>query len=753
MTIIDAAENRSKVTSAIAEVDARIITDLGDIIVRLYPSRAPTSVAGFLTALAAGCFDGGLFGRTVRSDNDSGSPGIEVIQAYASKLEGTHLLAEHESTTISGFRHRDGTLSVPRTEGSPGSPLSFFICIGEQPALDAGGLRVLDGEGFAAFGEVIKGMDIVRAIHGLPSNGETDNDYVAGQILSPAVPIHRIAIIGSDAPALVAELAQDYWDFQIREFPVDSSFAGEDHVAGLLDGASEQDHERRAVLSSALLSRAADIDAGLLHDSDKATIELLRRQLQLDADAFLVGARYMATLYPFGFFDTPDFLLQQMPLGTAKQNADLISRFSALPRFLSESLELFKEGMRSGYRLPEIIVPRITYAIDAHLSANGLIARLEKRLASAAAGPGDVDGIELRRRLNFEIIPKLQEIRAAFVSLPAEYLSSHVALSAQPGGSDYYSYLIRYHTSLDITPEEVHATGLSEVSRINSEIDDALEQMGRANDRAAVAVELDARQAADGEELLLRTRALAKKIDGLIPQIIGKTPRAPYGVEPMTIEASHGLPPALAQPAPADGSMPGIYLLTALPEKCPLHLLVPLTLHEAWPGHLMQLALTQEQEQLPMFRRHAWSKYNGYVEGWALYCERLGYDLGLYGEQADRFGLLGFEMWRAVRLVVDTGIHWHGWSRSVVIHYMAEHCFLPRAKIESEVDRYIGMPGQALSYKMGERVIARLRAEAEAALGSNFSLRAFHDAILETGPISLDLLERHIRRWISGGGK
>lgn len=194
--------------------------------------------------------------------------------------------------------------------------------------------------------------------------------------------------------------------------------------------------------------------------------------------------------------------------------------------------------------------------------------------------------------------------------------------------------------------------------------------------------------------------------------------------------------------------MPGIFWLTALPEKLPLHLITALTLHEAWPGHLMQMAIANELQHLPEFRRFTWADYNGYVEGWALYCERLDHDLGLYEDPADHFGLLAFALWRAARLVVDTGIHWKGWSREQAIAYLVETSFLPLVTCESEVDRYIGMPAQALSYKIGERTIVELRAEAEAQLGERFSLPDLHDMLLALGPVSLAELRRRARRWM-----
>lgn len=727
-------------------VFVRVVTALGDLLLKVHAAAAPATVAAFLQAVEAGDYDGGAFGRTVHPVNDGGSPTINVVQGYAAISQAPQDDLPHEASTQTGLRHVHGAVSLARIDGGHASAHTFFVSIGDNPALDAGGGRTKDGLGFAAFGKVVEGMDIIARIHAMPAEGEAPIPYLEDQIIDPPVLIHRVLREPADAAGKLTEICADYWSFQVREFPIDASAAGEISAQDRIEGAGEEDHARRASICAALQKRAQDIDSKGFGSEDLATLELLLDQLAMHDEGYALGGRYIPVLFPFAFFDMPDMLIQQAPLSTPSHRRNLIARLEASPQFLRDSMRMVEAGFARGYRVPSPLLPRILAALDGHLDAKGITSRLNARIEQE--GKDSAEAQLLQAVLTDRLLPALSEVRDRFAQLSAEETTEEVAVSGQPNGRAWYRHLVRLQTSLAIEPDEVHEIGLAEVARIDAEIENVLVEMGRPGARKEIAAELDNSKARDAGDLLLRTRALAKQIDGLIPQIIGRTPRIPYGVEQMNVAESHGRPPGLALPAPATGERPAIYLLTALPEKCPLHLLVPLTLHEAWPGHLMQFAIANEMSGLPAFRRFGWAQYNGYIEGWALYCERLGHDLNLYADPADRFGLLSFEMWRAARLVVDTGLHWLGWAREKAIDYIEERCFLPRSTIESEVDRYIGMPAQAVSYKMGERVISRLRAEAEAKCGENFSLRAFHDALLETGPVSLEVLERHIGLWI-----
>ena len=225
---------------------------------------------------------------------------------------------------------------------------------------------------------------------------------------------------------------------------------------------------------------------------------------------------------------------------------------------------------------------------------------------------------------------------------------------------------------------------------------------------------------------------------------------SPTIIESIPDALSAQLPPAYAQPNPPSGLAAGVFWVTGLPARCPTPMHVPITMHEAWPGHLMHIALLQEMKELPAFRRYGLGNYTAYLEGWAMYCEQLGYDFGLYEDAFARYGQLDMEMWRAVRLVVDSGIHAMGWSRAQAIEFMAAHVTLPTEAVEAEVDRYIGWPGQALAYKVGQLKISELRSRAEKALGGKFDLRGFHDLVLLGGALPLDVLEARVDAWIVG---
>jgi uncharacterized protein (DUF885 family) len=259
----------------------------------------------------------------------------------------------------------------------------------------------------------------------------------------------------------------------------------------------------------------------------------------------------------------------------------------------------------------------------------------------------------------------------------------------------------------------------------------------------------DNRQFAEsGEALREQIEILSKRIDAQIPEYFGRLPRTTYGVRSIPEAIAEKMPPAYAQPNPADGSAAGVHWVTSIPGKCPRYMHIPLALHEAWPGHLMHLALIQEMEHLPAFRRYGALRYSACLEGWALYSERLGEEMGLYDTPEKLYGRLEMEMWRAVRLVVDTGIHAHGWSREQAIDYFDRHMAMPRSTTESEVDRYIAWPGQALAYQLGNLKFREIRARSEQALGEEFRIRDFHDALMAAGPVTLPVLDALMHGWV-----
>jgi len=326
-------------------------------------------------------------------------------------------------------------------------------------------------------------------------------------------------------------------------------------------------------------------------------------------------------------------------------------------------------------------------------------------------------------------------------------LRSTLAAADLPDGGNYYRAKIREFTTLDLDPDAIHRLGVSEVERLHGEMIAAMRETGFSGDFNAFLAFLrgDTRfYARTPEELLMRAAWIAKRFDGKASQFFGYLPRARFAIKPV--------PDDLAPFYTAGRGGVGVYLLNTydLPGR-PLYNLTALTLHESAPGHAFQLPIAMEHKDQPSFRQHSY--ISAYGEGWALYCEQLGLEMGMYDSAYDRFGMLGYQIWRAARLVVDTGMHAQGWSRQQAIEYLRQYTALPEHEIGTEVDRYLAWPGQALSYYLGERAILDARARAEGALGERFNLRAFHDAVLELGSVPLPVLQSRIDRFVAEGGR
>ncbi|NVJ61968.1 MAG: DUF885 domain-containing protein [Gammaproteobacteria bacterium] len=325
-----------------------------------------------------------------------------------------------------------------------------------------------------------------------------------------------------------------------------------------------------------------------------------------------------------------------------------------------------------------------------------------------------------------------------------------IAIYDMEGGKAYYRSQIDYYTTLSLSPDEIHNIGLAEVKRIKAEMDEVIKASGFKGSFAEFVefLRTDPQFYAKTPEKLLKQAAfISKKADGVLPQFFGRLPRQPYGVEPVPEAIAPRYTTGRYVGAPLDSTRGGTYWVnTYALNKRPLYVLEALTLHEAVPGHHLQSALTKELDSLPDFRRNSY--LSAYGEGWALYCEKLGIEAGFYQDAYSQFGRLSYEMWRAIRLVVDTGMHAKGWSRDQAIEFMENNTALSKHNVRTEIDRYIAWPGQALSYKLGEIKIVELRKKAEQALGKQFDIRAFHDEILSYGPVTLEILDRLINQWI-----
>jgi uncharacterized protein (DUF885 family) len=347
--------------------------------------------------------------------------------------------------------------------------------------------------------------------------------------------------------------------------------------------------------------------------------------------------------------------------------------------------------------------------------------------------------------------PALRELRAFLVDTYLPAAPEAPGLAHVPRGDALYAYFARTYTTTDLTPDAIHELGLREVARIRAEMEALAPQTGYHGSLSDVFAQLRADPAnyyATPDALLHAYRAISKRIDPELVRVFRTLPRLPYGVVPIPAALAPDTTTAYYYPGALDGSRAGLYYVNLYrPEQRPIYEMMALSLHESVPGHHLQIALAQELHGLPDFRRASLA-YTAYIEGWGLYAESLGDDMGLYDDAKSKFGALTYQMWRAVRLVVDTGIHARGWTRERATAYFLENAAKTRLDVENEIDRYITRPGQALAYKIGELKIRELRERAQARLGARFDVRDFHEVVLEQGALPLDVLERRVGGWL-----
>jgi len=551
-------------------------------------------------------------------------------------------------------------------------------------------------------------------------------------------------------PATLADLCERYWRFQCDEFPLTAIMASQPVTHDDLLREAPSDHERRAHSARTLLAELAAIDPERLDIAGRASYRLLERELHILIDSVALWGHLRPAIFPCG----PDFFLNYVAGTVTLQNEADAARWCArllrIPAGLQGVQDALAAGASAGLRTPRLVVERLAAQLAGQLGTPPARSALYGPYARAA------DRFEARatkalNAIEHMVYPALR----AYAAFVADTLGTHardsLSCADDVHGEAFYRLQIRLHTGQDIDPALVHRLGLDEVERIGAQMDSVALDAGFAGDLAGYIRQLkdDPGQfATSAGHLQEQIEILSKRIDAKLPEFFGRLPRSTYGVKLMASETASGAPPAYAQPNPADNSAAGVHWVNPLPHKCPRYLHLPIALHEAWPGHLMHTALIQEQTHLPAFRRYGALRYAACLEGWALYCENMGVEMGLYDTPDKRYGLLEMEMWRALRLVVDSGIHALGWGREQAIDLMLQHLALPRATIEAEVDRYIAWPGQALAYQIGNLKFRALRQRSEARLGERFDRRAFHDALMAAGPVTLDALDEYIEAWI-----
>jgi uncharacterized protein (DUF885 family) len=563
---------------------------------------------------------------------------------------------------------------------------------------------------------------------------------------------------------MLATLIAEEWQYQLRHSPTYASVLGDrrwnDRWDDLSLEALEADHQH----DLAVLAKLDALPRQGFSDEDKLNADLFRQDRQWWIEAYGLGWHLLPTNHmgglPEGVHQPPGIqsagqLANQLRFSTVKDYQDWLARLQSFDRYVDQVIALMREGVRRKLVHPRVILQRIPPQLDKQLAEPPEQSRF---YAPFTRFPTSVPAEERQRlsaagaeAIRTRVFPALQRFRAFLVDTYIPAAPENVGAWQWPRGNEIYAHFARRYTTTDLTAEQVHALGLSEVARLRGEMEKVKASTGFTGSLPEFFRYLHTTpQFYDrtGEELLVHYRAIAKRIDPTLVKLFRTLPRMPYGVEPTPAELAPDVTAGFYYQGAPDGSRPGTYLVNLYrPETRPKWEMIPLTLHEAVPGHHLQGALAAEQGGIPEFRRHGY--YVAYGEGWALYCETLGAELGLLDDPYDRFGQLGFEIWRAVRLVVDTGMHVKRWSRAQAIAYFLENSPRPELDVINEVDRYIAMPGQALAYKIGQLRIRELRTRAERALGDRFDVRAFHDLILLDGPLPLDILERKVDRWIA----
>lgn len=456
-----------------------------------------------------------------------------------------------------------------------------------------------------------------------------------------------------------------------------------------------------------------------------------------------------------GFHTWPARMADSMPFRNTGDYENYLSRLSGIPAYFDQNIANMRQGLADGFTMPRAILAGLAPTMSAQVKDKAEDSAYFKPFLTFPETMSEVEQARLtdlgREVIEGAVMPAYGLLHKMFVEEYIPGASQTLGAYQMPDGEAYYRYLVRYFTTLDMTPEEVHALGLTEVARIRGEMEEIIASVGFQGSFADFLQFLRTDPqfyAPTSEDLMKEAAFLAKKIDGQLPAFFGRLPRMPYSVEPVPASIAPNYTTGRYISAPKGGRRGGIYWVnTYALDKRPLYVLPSLTLHEAVPGHHLQISLSRELEDVPEFRKVLYP--NAFGEGWGLYSEKLGLEMGLYDDPYANFGRLTYEMWRAGRLVVDTGIHAMGWTRQQAVDLFVENSALSIHNINTEVDRYISWPGQALSYKMGELTILRLRAKAEEALGENFDIRGFHDAVLAAGGIPMGILEARIDKWIA----
>lgn len=580
-------------------------------------------------------------------------------------------------------------------------------------------------------------------------------------LVSAAVMIYSLPAGAVDASAAAAlhALFDREWDRSMRENPITASSLGDDRFNDLWPDASLASIERSHQDNQKALADLAKIDRSALSAEDQVSYDLFQWQTRDALDSYRFH-EYVFPLNQLGGIQTSgDLAAQNLRFEKTKDYQDWLKRLQNFGTYMDQTIALLQQGLNEKRVLPKVVAARIPQQISDNIVSDPAKSPFYSPFLKA---PNFIDEATWKSiqadagtAIHNVVIPAFKRLQTFFNSVYLPNTRTVLAATSLPEGKEYYDYLVRHYTTTSMTAEQVHELGIKKVAEIKQQM---LDLIGTTDFKGNLADFLHylrtdpAFYYKDPQDLLQAYRAEAKKIDPLLVKEFGHLPRIPWGVAVIPADQAPNTYPAYSSEPSSDGTRAAfMYVNLYKPETRPKYEIPVLTCHEGRPGHALQLSLAGEMTELPKFRRFGY--YNAYGEGWALYSETLCGEMGLYDDPYKQFGALSYQMWRAVRLVVDTGIHHYGMTREQAVQMFRDNTALTEQNIGTEVDRYIVWPGQALSYMIGEIKIQELRKRGEEKLASKFNVRGFHDEILENGTVPLSVLETIVNNWIAAQAK
>jgi len=562
------------------------------------------------------------------------------------------------------------------------------------------------------------------------------------------------AVTLEDRRKALNDVFHDYWEDYLQHDPEFASTIGDTRFNDKVSDYSVKAYNESLERGQNFIMRLSAIDPSGLNDQEQLSRDLLLRTLVDDQEAAEYKEWEMPVTQMDGIYSRYPQLVARLSFKSVKDFDDWIARLHAIPQAFSQITENMSIGLEDKRTPPRYLIEKTLEQVQTLATQKPEESPLALPLKSfpAAVPAADQDRIrtEMLAALQKEVLPAYTRF-ATFLKvgyIPA--CRTELGLSALPDGARYYQYLIRHTTTTNLTADQIHQIGLDEVKRDEAEMLAIAQTLG-FKDLASFRASLKTNpklKATSAEELLAAFRGYLGPMQAKLPQLFGRLPKAPFEVAPVPDYMAKTAAPAYYEAGTPDGSRPGrLFIDTYNPTDRNLYAVEDMAYHEGIPGHHLQISIARELTGVPEFRK--FSRYTAYTEGWGLYAERLGKDVGFYRDPYSDYGRLEGDVWRAIRLVVDTGVHSQHWTREQMVQFFHDHSNVDETSVQSEVDRYIAVPSQALAYKTGQLKILELRARAQKALGDKFDIRVFHDEVLDAGPLPLDVLEQRVDAWIT----